>query len=795
MEGQSGIYTEAEERKDFLDSFDLERFWYVIKRSKFWIIGLIFFSTASSYLYVRYTKPVYRSDSIVKLDFQSEANALGITNVINSQERSELPGEIALIKSRLFLSRIVEQSNLSVSYHIYGRYLTDERYKTSPFLVSFKVLNPVIYNRPIDIKITGSDAFTLTYTVNGEENLSTHRFGEEIKTPNVNLLIDKTPYLNQDLIGKRFFFTINSEESLIDYLQRNIQIIPENFDAKTIKISFSDYKAKKARDLVRLIDSLYLIYTREVKNQAIEQKIQFLNSQIEQTEEKLSEFEGYFEDFTIRNRTTDLGEDLNRTLSQLNRIDSQRFIIKTHLSDLEVIKHKVKELGAISIDPISADYLPAPLKNALAEYTEIQQERELKLASYNETSYIIKQLNFQIEKTEIMLEGLMDSYSNVLNKRLDEVDLKRQFFESNLYRLPSMGTQYSKKRRLYHLQEDQLLLLQTSKMELEITRAGTVTKNVVLSPASLPTTPIEPQKLLIMIAGFTAGLILSVIFLFIKYLMHNKISGLRELERIVKVPILGGIPAYRKKLEHTSLVTIKDSSSTISEALRTIRTNMDFIGGGNPSKLLSITSTVSGEGKTFVAVNLGAIIAMTGKKVVVVDIDMRKPKIHIAFGKENKVEGVSMILTRRSTIKKGLVKSSLNNLFFIPSGPTPPNPSELLLQKEFDEFLKNLKKEFDVVILDTPPVGLVTDGRIVMKKSDIQLYIVRADFSKRSFVKVMNDLHFTDQFKNMATILNSIDNTPVYGYGYGYGHGYGYYTEEKSKIKKMASSLRSIFLS
>ncbi|MEM6735892.1 MAG: polysaccharide biosynthesis tyrosine autokinase [Bacteroidota bacterium] len=795
MEGQSGIYTEAEERKDFLDSFDLERFWYVIKRSKFWIIGLIFFSTASSYLYVRYTKPVYRSDSIVKLDFQSEANALGITNVINSQERSELPGEIALIKSRLFLSRIVEQSNLSVSYHIYGRYLTDERYKTSPFLVSFKVLNPVIYNRPIDIKITGSDAFTLTYTVNGEENLSTHRFGEEIKTPNVNLLIDKTPYLNQDLIGKRFFFTINSEESLIDYLQRNIQIIPENFDAKTIKISFSDYKAKKARDLVRLIDSLYLIYTREVKNQAIEQKIQFLNSQIEQTEEKLSEFEGYFEDFTIRNRTTDLGEDLNRTLSQLNRIDSQRFIIKTHLSDLEVIKHKVKELGAISIDPISADYLPAPLKNALAEYTEIQQERELKLASYNETSYIIKQLNFQIEKTEIMLEGLMDSYSNVLNKRLDEVDLKRQFFESNLYRLPSMGTQYSKKRRLYHLQEDQLLLLQTSKMELEITRAGTVTKNVVLSPASLPTTPIEPQKLLIMIAGFTAGLILSVIFLFIKYLMHNKISGLRELERIVKVPILGGIPAYRKKLEHTSLVTIKDSSSTISEALRTIRTNMDFIGGGNPSKLLSITSTVSGEGKTFVAVNLGAIIAMTGKKVVVVDIDMRKPKIHIAFGKENKVEGVSMILTSRSTIKKGLVKSSLNNLFFIPSGPTPPNPSELLLQKEFDEFLKNLKKEFDVVILDTPPVGLVTDGRIVMKKSDIQLYIVRADFSKRSFVKVMNDLHFTDQFKNMATILNSIDNTPVYGYGYGYGHGYGYYTEEKSKIKKMASNLRSMFLS
>ncbi|MEM6814591.1 MAG: polysaccharide biosynthesis tyrosine autokinase [Bacteroidota bacterium] len=789
MEGQSGIYTEAEQGKDFLDSFDLERFWYVFKRSKFWIIGLIFFAIASSYLYIRYTKPIYSSNSIVKLDFQSEANVLGVTNVINSQERNELSGEIELIRSHLFLSWIIEQSNLNVSYHIYGRYLTDEQYKTSPFLVSFKILDPIFYDRPVDVKIISTDRFTLSYTIRDKENLSTHRFGEEIKTPYVNLLIDKTPYLNQDLIGEWFFFTINSEKSLVDYLQQNVQITPENFNARTIKISFSDHKANKARDLVKLIDSLYLIYTQEVKNQAIEQKIQFLNSQIKQTEEKLSEFEDYFEDFTIKNRTTDLGEDLNRTLSHLNKIDSQRFSIKTHLADLEVIKQKVKEQGAIIIDPISGEYLPTPLKNALAQYAELQQERELKLASYNETSYIIKQLTLQIEKTEITLEGLMDSYANILSKRLDEVDLKRQFFESNLSQLPSMGTQYSKKRRLYDLQADQLLLLQTSKMELEITRAGSVTKNIVLSPASLPSIPIKPQKLLIIMAGCSMGLVLSVIFLSVKYLMHNKIAGLKELERIVEVPILGGVPNYGKKLEHSSLVTIKDLSSSISEALRTIRTNMDFIGGGEPFTLLSITSTVSGEGKTFVAVNLGAIIAMTGKKVAVVDLDMRKPKIHIAFGKENRVEGVSMILARKSTIEKGLVKSSLDRLFFIPSGPTPPNPSELLLQKEFDEFLTNLKEEFDVVILDTPPVGLVTDGRIVMKKSDIQLYIVRADFSKKNFIKVMNDLHSTGQFKNMATILNSIDNTPAYGYGY----GHGYYTDEKSKMKKTASGFRSIF--
>ena len=790
-ERQTGFPIESEQGKDFLDSFDLERFWYVFKRSKFWILGFVLLTTALAYLYVRYTKPTFQSDSVVKLDFESEANVLGISDVMNPQEINELSGEIELIKSKLFLSRVVDQSNLNVSYHKYGRYLTDERYKASPFVVSYKVLNTNFYNRPIDIVPIDNATFSISYSLGSREYSSNHRFGEEIKTGGINLLVEKTDYLSEDFFGEKFFFQINDENYLISYIQKNLQVVPENFNAKTIKISFSDYKATKARDLVVLIDSLYLKYTKEVKNQAIEQKIQFLDEQIEQTEKKLSEFEDYFEDFTIENRTTDLGADLNQTLLQLNKIDSQRFILKARLADLSVIEKKVREQGAVIIDPISAGYLPVPLAEALEEYNQLQQEQELKLASYNETSYIIKQLNFQIDKTENMLNGLMASYSKVLNDQLTETSKKRNFFESSLYQLPSMGTQYSKKRRLYSLQEDQLLLLQTSKMELEITRAGTVTKNVILSPASMPSSPIKPQKILIIAAGFMVGLVISVIFLLVKYLVHNKIAGLRELERIVKVPVLGGIPDYGKKLEYTSLVVKKDSSSSISEALRTIRTNMDFLGSNDQSKVLSITSTVSGEGKTFVAVNLGAIIAMTGKKVVVVDFDMRRPKVHLAFGKENREEGVSTILSGRKKIKDGIASSSVDNLFFIPSGPTPPNPSELLLQKEFDNFLEDLRKEFDVIILDTPPVGLVTDGRLVMKKSDIQLYIVRADFSKRGFVKVMNDLHATNQYKNLATILNSIDNTPVYGYGYGYG--YGYYAEEKSKVKKIASSLRSLF--
>lgn len=791
MENQFNSNQYFESEKDFFDSFDLERFWYVLKRSKIWIVGFVLIATSLAYIYVRYTKPVYKSESTIKLDFESEANVLGLVDAINTQERNEISGEIELIKSRLFLSRVAQAADLDISYHVYGRYLTDERYRNSPFIVSYKIHNPTFFDRPFDIEINSENSFTLEYQSGGQKVAEDYQFGQEIKTRDFNLLVQKTNnFVN--VIGTRFYFTINSDKALVDYLQSTVEVVPENFNAKTIKISFSDYKAHKARDLVALIDSLYLEYTKEVKNQAIEQKIEFLDNQIEKTEEKLTEYEGYFERFTIENRTTDLGQDLNRTIQQLTLLDSQRFDLKSRLTELEVLENQVEDKGAIILNPLMSDYLPKTLVNALNEYSKFQQDRELKLGSYNETSYVIQQIDLKMEKSEEMLSQLMSSYFNSLEDRLEQVNRRREVLEANLSQLPSMGTDYRKNKRFYELQEGVMLEFQKSKMELEITRAGTVTRNVILSRASLPVAPIKPQKVLIIAAGLMIGLILSVVFLLIRYIAHNKIAGIRELEKLINIPVLGAIPNFKSsESEETSLVVHKNTTSSLGEALRTIRTNLDFVNGKAGSKVISITSTVSGEGKTFVASNLGAIMAMTGKKVCVVDIDMRKPKVHRAFGNKVSADGVSTILAGKSKVKSSIQKTSIENLFFVAAGPIPPNPSELLLQSEFDDLIDKLKKEFDIVMLDTPPVGLVTDGRLVMRKSDVQIYIVRADYSKRSFTKVVNDLKATGRYSNLTSILNAIDNTPVYGYGYGYG--YGYYEEEKSKVRKIASSIRSLF--
>ncbi len=782
-----------ESDKDFFESFDLERFWYVLKRSKFWIIGFIVLVVSGAYLYVRYTKPLYKSDSIIKLEFQSEANVLGLTSGFNSQEQNIISGEIELLRSKLFFSRVVEAAKLDVSYHLYGRYLTDERYRNSPFVVSHKILNASYYDTPFDVEIISSDEFELTYVKNGVETSKRYQFGEEIRTEDFNFLIEKTSFFSDDL-KRVFYFTVNSHDALINYLQSRVEVIPENFNAKTIRISLTDHNRFKARDLVNLIDSLYLDYTREVKNQALVQKIGFLDEQIEKTEDKLQEYENYFEQFTIENRTTNLNEDLNRTIDQLAQLDSVIVSLKNRIKDVIRLENQLKANLTLSLNPISIGGLPSALAQQLDEYIKLTEERELKLGSYNETSYIIQQVDSKLTKSRVNLTSLISAYSKSLDDRLTRFESQRSALEVNLSSLPSMRTEFGKTNRVYSLEEEFMLSLQQSKIELEITRAGTVTDNVILSSASLPGTPIKPQKLMIMAASVVMGFVIGIVFLLIKYLAHNKVAGIKELEKLVNVPVLGSIPKYtRDDLEHTALVVKNNSKSSLSEALRTLRTNMDFIDAKNGSKLVSVTSTVPGEGKTFVAANLGAIIAMTNQKVCVVDLDMRKPKVHLAFGGVSSKDGMSTLITGKTDLKSSIQETEIENLHFVSAGPTPPNPSELLLQKEFEELLLELRKKFDVIILDTPPIGLVTDARLAMVKSDIQLYVVRADYSKRSFTKIINDLKASGQFCNITAILNSISSTPGYGYGYGYGYGNGYSNGYYEEGKKKKSSLAKNF--
>ena len=314
------------------------------------------------------------------------------------------------------------------------------------------------------------------------------------------------------------------------------------------------------------------------------------------------------------------------------------------------------------------------------------------------------------------------------------------------------------------------------KADFQVAQAGTVTDFVILSAAVLPNSPVSPNKLIVYGLGLVSGVFFSLMFVGVRYALHNKITSQTELERITSLPILGVVPEYLKeKLNISKLIIDANPKSPVSESLRTIRTNMEFLKVAKKQKILSVTSTVSGEGKTFLAINLGGIISLSKQKVLLVDMDMRRPKIHLAFGNEDMQKGLSTILINKHSLKECLLHTSMENLDYLPAGPTPPNPSELIMDNQIDSLFEAMKEEYDTIILDTPPVGLVTDGILAMKKADIPIYVIRANYSRKEFINTLNRLAKTNRFNNLSIVLNSVQITTKHGYGYGYGYGNGYY--------------------
>ncbi len=777
-----------------LDQIDFGKIFRVLKKSIIWVIFIMLFTNTLTFLYIRYTKPIYQSSSIIKIEIESEASALGLANPsLTVGGGVGLSGEIELLKSKLFFGRVTDVINYDVSYHYYGRYLTDERYRNSPFVVKYREIPDSFYDKAIDIQIIDNDTYEIAVGNGDRKKLQRNKFYEFVDLNGFKFSIDKTKYFQEKSSIGKYYFVLNSRDKVIDYLKSNVTVAPENFKANTVRISLEDFNVQKANDFVNAIDTLYLSYIKETKNKTVAQKIDFLDKQIDITNDKLEGYESYFERFTIKNRTINLQNDISQAINLLDVLDSQRVDKRFKLDNIRQIEKQLSNSNLDVINPLVAQGLPSLIENKIQEYAALTSERKQKLESYNESTLVITQLDYKIKDVRDGAKSLISEYKEILQDQLRIVDKQKRAINNDFNELPGRSTEYNKNQRVYSLQETFLLSLRQRKIELQIAIAGTVNKSVILASASTPVTPIHPKKFFVYAGGLIAGIFLSLLFVGIRYFMQNTITSLKELEGLTKVPVLGAVPVYKKqKISVSKMVIDENPKSAISESFRSIRTNMDFLNADNNNKLITITSTVSGEGKTFVGVNLAAIIAISGKRVCVVDLDMRKPKVNLAFEDEFIDEkGVSTVLIGRYEIEECIRPTRLESLSYIAAGPTPPNPSELLLSKRFDEMVANLQESFDIIVFDTPPVGLVTDGVLVMKRSDLQIYVTRADYSKREYVKTLNNLVALNKFSNLTVVLNSLASAGSSSYGYSYGYGYGYYEEDAEESPK--DKLKSIF--
>jgi tyrosine-protein kinase Etk/Wzc len=750
------------------EAIDFDKLKIVIKKNVLWILLLFVVANLVAYLTIRWTKAVYESSSELKLEVRQDASDFGIKTIADDQNMNMISGEIEQIRSKTFLSRLIDSIDIDVSYYSIGQVLNFEMYKSSPFKVTFRASANATYNQPLYFNFINKNQYTVRLQKEAQPVQGT--FGEKLVFAGFELVIQssKPTFVEDD---NDYFFIINSHDVLLNYLTANIVVEPLNFEANTIKISFSDFNPQKTFDIINRIDTLYIGYSNAQKNLANKQKLEWLVNELAQVEQKMEGFETYFENFTIQNKSSDVDEDLKRTIVMINAIDSQRFELSKKITNINGI---INELTASS-DLTSISYLALPpyLTKKIEELQIMIQEQDKLGLSYNETTFAFRQKQQQLTALKNQVFKQLADVRENWQKTMLELNQKKNRLEQQFASMPDKNTQFSKNQRFYKLYEDFYLTMMKSKAETEIAQAGSTSDFKVLASATLPVEPKSPQKMLILGIGLVAGLMLNFFFIGILYLANNKINSVQEIERVIDVPVLGSIPISATSAMSPFLVT-ENPKSRVSEAIRTLRTNLDFFASDNGKKVIAISSTISGEGKSFLAINLGGVLALSHKKVILIDLDMRKSKENLPFEIPDKSKGVSTVLIRKNVWKDCVIKTQLPNFDYMASGPHPPNPSELLLNGEFSQLLIDLKKEYDFVVLDTPPVGIVTDGIMAMQHADLSIYVVRANYSKREFLKNLQRVIRINKLSKTAVVLNALPSS-------GKTYGYGYYEEGKSK--------------
>ena len=790
------------------DDFDLSLVLKIVKKSLPWIIFLLTAAYISASLYNRYTTPIYQSNTVVKIGENNNVNK--IMQFENIYEMA-LAGELELIRSKTLFKRALETLPLRVSYFSEGSFLNTEQYKCAWYEVVYQIKNESVYNCDFQIKFLVDEKVQINYSIAEVSYEYIFPLNSWASLPWLEIKINCSQFGYGKLLEATnpMYFNIKNEDGILAECMSQFNTTVINEDAKTINLSFITNHPVKCADLANGVAKEFLKYNVEKKGESANQMIAFTNNQLSLINDKINEYSrileryGFNDDdkpavanpFMYQNIQDSKEEKLNDQI-QLLRFEAEA--LKDYRR--KIVQEKRNQIYA----PMLSSPYTAPLIQSIQQL-QLNLSKRLELQyQFKENSGPIKELDYQIElqkkeiysNIDIAIEKLEDEYKSMVAQKKSTVIVNATAEKKK----PMNSSEVMQTQRMYEISQDYYSKLLQKKSEYEMVKAGFVSNTDILENAYPNLIPIEPKTRSIFLTFIIIGLVISLAIIVTRYLLHNTISTISDIVKYTNdIAILGMIPEYKEIIPVSQLLVDKNPKSLMTEAFRSVRSNLQFLVQNETSKVIAVTSTISGEGKTFVAINLGGIIAFSGKKVIILDLDMRKPKTHIGFNAQNAV-GMSTILIDKVKIDDAIQKSTLENLDFITAGPIPPNPSELVIGAKMTDVINHLKGKYDFIVIDNPPIGIVTDALPIITKADFPIYILRANVSKKIFLQNINHLKEENKVKNISVILNGAGDraqrdSSGYGYGYGYGHGYGYgygygyYEEQTSKTTEKKKTL------
>lgn len=758
---------------------------YIISKKSFiWCVLIILLTMSSSLLYLRYTPPLYEVGSVLMIKPENTSKAIGLDNMgfEVSRGNADLQRDIQVMKSNLIMDRVLDKLPLLVSYYNAGQILVEEKYKSSPFEILPIVKSQAIYDMPINFEFINTKTYKISYRIGQQKLIFNGAFGKKIITPHfdftANADIDNLKSNLEQFRNGKFYFVINNRQTVAKKIRDVIRINPFS---PSILISYQDKNPYRSSDIVNAMNEEFIAYDKEKKTESATLILNFIEAQINLINTELQAYENQIKAFKIENGLISTDSKITEILNALNNIKQKQITlnIKENLLYSYQTYFNMYEDSTRLFSGIVDVQFPA-LQDFVKVLDKLQADKRYLLLSKTDKNPEVKNLDKQIGDLKLNIkENIKNTLKSIEEERKAQFDeLAKYTHEFNKF--PELEAEFARLKKISDLKEKYYLMLLDKKSGFSISLAGFVSDFVILKKAEPPLSPVFPNVPLIKLIGIFSGVIMSLIFILIRYLLSSKILSPSEVERNSSAGLIGVIPIYRKPMDVSQLVVNMNPKSIISEAFRSIRTNLDYIPLEHKTdkRLITVTSTIAGEGKTFVAVNVAGIYSVAGKKTIILDFDLRKPRIHKAFATENN-KGISTILIGKYTVEECIKHSEWENLDYITSGPIPPNPAEFIMSQQTKDLIEYLKTKYDVIVMDTPPIGVVTDALELLKKADYPIYVLRADYSNRNFLNNVNRLVLENKITRLSVLINSMGSGASgysynYGYNYGYGYGYGY---------------------
>ena len=759
---------------------DILGFLYKQLRYGHWFIISLTISYIGAYFYLEQYTPIYKVNATLLIkDENSNKKVSDVVDAFSSVGVKQMDNEIEVLRSRTLMARVIDALNLTVSYWREGRSRDMELYGDSPIKIITNESAGFTNGSPFYIRCVSENRYQLLDTK--QNFIKDFDFSQLIKSPygQFRVFRNKSVKLSPEPIKVIF----QSREGLVGGLAGGIQIAPLNYTTSFISLSIETALPDKGKAILGKLLEEYAYASLEDKNRESTNTLRFIEERLKLVSSELGDVEQNVEQYKRTQGITDLSSEASLFLGKVEENDTKLNELEIQAKVLLGVEGYINNSEAGNLAPATLMVNDPVLSGYISQYTQLESERAKLARSVQPGNPLLETINGQMRNVkQAIRENISNQKTNIEVNRNNLVNLNNRL-ESSISTIPRKEREYVGIKRQAGIKENLYLLLFQKREETALSYSSTVTDSRVVDMPYDTGGPIKPNRRFNYMLALLIGLGTPFFLITIKVLLTTTVQSKNEIERKTGLKVFGKISLFSK--ENESEMMDVNNRSFVSEQIRMIRSNLQYLipdkKDGIGSTIL-LTSSTSGEGKSFITLNIAASLSYLDKKVVIIGLDLRKPKIFKDLEVEKK-KGVSNYLIGRAEIDEIIQKTKIENLFMITSGPIPPNPSELISNGRIKELLEVLKHKFDYILIDTPPYGLVTDATLLAAYTDVCFYIVRHENTPKHFLTMIRELNAKNVFKSINIIFNAVNHKSSSEYGYGYGYGKGYYEKETRRRK------------